>query len=137
MTVEHKSIDWATVEYGSPIQYRLSPDSDKFEDGYFVGLQVKGSKTNFVWVTYEENLNEDSCAVLEEPMHFTIPMQVDEVSGVCYFSEGGFEAELCLSDTDDDKPTDWRYIKEGTPVLFRRTKDSEYEAGRCYRWLCA
>jgi hypothetical protein len=27
------------------------------------------------------------------------------------------------------KQTDWRNVKEGTPVLFRRIKDSEYEAG--------
>jgi hypothetical protein len=27
------------------------------------------------------------------------------------------------------KQTDWRNVKEGTPVLFRRDKDSEYEQG--------
>jgi hypothetical protein len=27
------------------------------------------------------------------------------------------------------KPTNWKNVKKGTPVLFRRTKDSEYEAG--------
>jgi hypothetical protein len=28
---------------------------------------------------------------------------------------------------NDTKPTDWRYVDQGTPVLFRRTKESDYE----------
>ena len=35
------------------------------------------------------------------------------------------------------KPTDWKTVKEGTPVLFRRTKDSEYESGTWFGGLAS
>jgi glucose-6-phosphate 1-dehydrogenase len=31
--------------------------------------------------------------------------------------------------TTENKPTNWKNVAKGTPVLFRMSKDSEYEAG--------
>jgi hypothetical protein len=45
------------------------------------------------------------------------------------WTEAILEVAKSVSQDTANKPIDWRNIKEGTPVLFRRTKDSEYEAG--------
>jgi hypothetical protein len=115
-------VNWRTIGYGSRIQYRLSPDDD-LEGGFFVGLQEKDGKVNFIWgqMVYVDDEEEDG----GQPIYKSIPMKVDETGELSFY--GGFDAWLPRNRTK--ARTNWAAVSPGTPVFFRYSGNVEYEEG--------
>ena len=72
-----------------------------------------------------------SCAGVSQNPDGTVTCTWEQVNMLL---EGAYNAgekagRAQASNTPENKPTDWRNVKEGTSVLFRRYRDSEYVAG--------